>query len=231
VSPVPPRKEAQGDSMRRTIARLMTKAWQEIPHYQVATRIDVRTCLAELEILNEHRTATTRVLSGAVMASAAARAAAEVPGVNGFWVDGSFEPGQGVHLGIVVALRAGGLLAPVIRDADTKSVDALMSEMRDLVTRARTGRLRATEMGGATFTLTELGEGAVESVVPIIHPPQVAILGLGSVHEEPWAENGMVGVRPVVHATLAGDHRAIDGRLGSLYLTVLSRLLQEPMKS
>ena len=226
-----PSKQAAGDSMRRTIARLMTKAWQEIPHYHVASRIDLRSCLAELDKLNESRSAGTRLLSGAVLASAAARAAAEVPGVNGYWIDGSFVPGEGVHLGIVVALRSGGLLAPVIRDANDKTVDDVMSEMRDLVTRARTGRLRATEMVGATFTLTELGEGAVDSVAPIIHPPQVAILGLGSVHEEPWAEHGMLDVRPVVHANLAGDHRAIDGRLGSLYLAALSRLLQEPMKS
>ncbi|MGZ4674056.1 MAG: dihydrolipoamide acetyltransferase family protein [Ilumatobacteraceae bacterium] len=226
-----PAKPVAGDTMRRTIARLMTKAWQEIPHYHVASRIDLRSCLAELDKINENRSAAGRVLSGAVLASAAARAAAEVPGVNGYWLDESFVQGEGVHLGIVVALRSGGLLAPVIRDANDKTVDEVMNEMRDLVTRARTGRLRATEMVGATFTLTELGEGAVDSVTPIIHPPQVAILGLGSVHDEPWAEQGMLDVRPVVHATLAGDHRAIDGRLGSLYLTTLSRFLQEPMKS
>jgi pyruvate dehydrogenase E2 component (dihydrolipoamide acetyltransferase) len=220
-----------GDTMRRTIARLMTKAWQEIPHYHVASRIDLRSCLAELDTINENRSAASRVLSGAVLASAAARAVAEVPGVNGYWLDGSFVQGDGVHLGIVVALRSGGLLAPVIRDANRKTVDEVMNEMRDLVTRARTGRLRATEMVGATFTVTELGDGAAESVAPIIHPPQVAILGLGSVHDEPWAEHGMLDVRPVVHATLAGDHRAIDGRLGSLYLTTLSRFLQEPIKS
>ena len=96
---------------------------------------------------------------------------------------------------------------------------------------ARTGRLKASEVGGATFTITELGEGGVDSVVPIIHPPQVAILGFGAVHDEAWAEDGMIAVRAVVHATLAGDHRAIDGRIGSAYLTTLTKYLQEPLES
>ncbi len=232
--PSEPRKppttdEAQSDAMRRTIGRLMTKSWQQIPHYHVALRIDIHDCMESLAQLNAQRDAATRILPGAALALAAARAAAAVPGVNGYWNDESFVPGDGVHLAIVVALRRGGLLAPVIHDAATKNLDSLMSEMRDLVTRARTGRLKASEVSGATFTLTELGDGEVDSVTPIIHPPQVAILGLGAIHDEPWAENGMLAVRPVVHATLAGDHRAVDGRLGSLYLNAFRRFVQEPI--
>lgn len=218
------------DTMRRTIGRVMKRAWQEIPHYQVASRIDLHQCLDFLTALNAQRSAASRILPAAVLARAAARAAAAVPGVNGHWVNDSFVPGDGVHLAVVVALRTGGLLAPVIRDAGSKSVDTMMAEMRDLVTRARTGHLRASEVTGATFTITELGEGGVDTVVPIIHPPQVAILGLGAIHDEAWAENGMLAVRPIVHATLAGDHRAIDGRLGSLYLTAFAHCLQEPIE-
>jgi pyruvate dehydrogenase E2 component (dihydrolipoamide acetyltransferase) len=217
------------DSMRQAIARVMTRSWQEIPHYQVGTRIDLHVMLERLSARNAAQPVTRRVLPAAVLLSAAARAAAEVPEVNGHWVDGAPVPSAAVHLGIVVAVRTGGLLAPVLRDADTKDLDTVMAELRDLVTRARSGRLRASEISGATFTVTELGEGAVERVVPIIHPPQVAIAGFGSIHDEAWADNGMVGGRPVVHVTLAADHRAIDGRLGSLYLTALARLLQEPL--
>jgi pyruvate dehydrogenase E2 component (dihydrolipoamide acetyltransferase) len=82
-------------------------------------------------------------------------------------------------------------------------------------------------MGGATFTLTQLGEGEVDTVVPIIHPPQVAILGLGAVRDAPWIDHGTVVVRPVVRATLAADHRAVDGRNGSAFLVALDRHLQE----
>jgi len=227
---VAPRRDRQvaAVEMRRAISRVMTKAWQEIPHYQVATRIDLQRCLESLAALNSDRTAATRILPAAVFAHAAARAATSVPEVNGHWLDGSFVAGSSVHLGIVVALRTGGLLAPVIRHAADKDLFTVMDEMRDLVTRARTGRLRASEIGDATITLTQLGEGEVDAVVPIIHPPQVAILGLGAIHDEPWAHDGMLAVRPVVHATLCGDHRAVDGRLGSLFLASFTRFLQEP---
>ncbi len=218
------------EAMRRAIARLMTTAWQTIPHYQVATRIDLHLMIEALELRNSAHTAAERILPAAALVRAAARAAASVPGVNGFWIDDAFVPGGGVHIGVVVALRRGGLLAPVVRDADRKDLVTIMAEMRDLVTRARTGRLKASEVGGATFTITELGEGGVDSVVPIIHPPQVAILGFGAVHDEAWAEDGMLAVRAVVHATLAGDHRAIDGRIGSAYLTTLAKYLQEPLE-
>lgn len=231
----PPAAEAESlsdpghaaDTMRRAISRLMTKAWQEIPHYRVGLRLELSGCLQELATINDGRSAARRVLPSAVLAHAAARAAATVPGVNGHWRDGTFVPSQAVHLAVVVALHGGGLLAPVIHDAADKSLDAFMGEMRDLVTRARTGRLRASEVAGATFTITQLGDGEVDEVTPIIHPPQVAILGLGAIHDEPWAENGMLAARPVVHATLAGDHRAIDGRIGSAYLNALKRCLQE----
>ena len=217
--------------MRRAIARLMTTSWQTIPHYQVATRIDLHLMIEALEQRNSAHTAAERILPAAALVRAAAQAAASVPGVNGFWIDDAFVPGEGVHIGVVVALRRGGLLAPVVRDADRKDLVTIMAEMRDLVTRARTGRLKASEVGGATFTITELGEGGVDSVAPIIHPPQVAILGFGAVHDEAWAEDGMIAVRAVVHATLAGDHRAIDGRIGSAYLTTLTKYLQEPLES
>jgi pyruvate dehydrogenase E2 component (dihydrolipoamide acetyltransferase) len=121
------------------------------------------------------------------------------------------------------------LLAPVIHDADGKDLDVIMEELRDLVTRARRGRLRGSEVAGATLTVTDLGEHSVDSVTPIIHPPQVAIVGLGAIRDVAWAVDGLLGVHPVVHATLAGDHRVSDGRVGAQMLTSLDRLLQEEL--
>ncbi|MGB8857834.1 MAG: dihydrolipoamide acetyltransferase family protein [Ilumatobacteraceae bacterium] len=220
---------SEGDRMRIAIARQMTKSWQEIPHFRVATRIEVSGLLAQLAGLNERRSVAERVLPAAALLRAAAQAAADVKGVNGWWQDGAFRPAPEVHVGVVVALRSGGLLAPVIRNADQKTLDQVMAELRDLVTRARTGHLRASDVGSATFTVTQLGENEVEDVSPIIHPPQVAILGLGALHHEPWAVDDALAVRPVVHASLAADHRAIDGRIGSLYLNALRRHLQEAL--
>ncbi len=218
------------DPMRAAIARQMERAWREIPHFQVAQSIDVGAALAALAAHNDGRSANDRVLAAAVFVRAAARAAAAVPTVNGWWRDGAAVAGDGVHVGLVVALRRGGLVAPVVHDADTKDLETVMAEFRDLVTRARAGRLRASEMSGATFTVTQLGEGEVDTVVPIIHPPQLAILGLGAVQDRPWALGGALAVRPVLRATLAVDHRAVDGRAGSAYLLAFSRLLQEDPK-
>jgi pyruvate dehydrogenase E2 component (dihydrolipoamide acetyltransferase) len=226
---VPGHTGSPSDPMRTAIARQMLRAWQEIPHFQVATTIELSSPLAALAVLNEHRTAVDRVLPAAIFVRAAALASAQVPGVNGWWRHGQFEAAVGVHVGVVIALRRGGLLVPVLHDAQDKDLDTLMAEMRDLVTRARAGRLKASEMAGASITVTQLGDGEVDTVVPIIHPPQVSILGLGAVHSSPWVVGDSVVVRPVIRAVLAADHRAVDGRLGSAFLVSLDRQVQEQL--
>ena len=152
---------------------------------------------------------------------------AKTPELNGFWEDGSFRPGAAVHVGWAIALRGGGLIAPAIRDADRRSLDELMAAMRDLVRRARGGGLRGSELTDPTITVTSLGERGAESVLPIIYPPQVAMVGFGRIVTRPWVVDGAIGPRPVVTVTLAGDHRASDGHRGGLLLAEIDRLLQE----
>jgi pyruvate dehydrogenase E2 component (dihydrolipoamide acetyltransferase) len=98
------------------------------------------------------------------------------------------------------------------------------------VLRARTGKLRATELASATITVTSLGEGSVDTVYPIIYPPQVAIVGFGRIAERPWVSEGRVEPRPLVSMSLAADHRASDGHYGGLFLADIDRRLQEPDK-
>ncbi|MFE1786373.1 2-oxo acid dehydrogenase subunit E2, partial [Streptomyces sp. NPDC059506] len=119
-------------------------------------------------------------------------------------------------------------LAPALRDADTLPLPRLMSGLRDLVARARTGRLRGSEAGDPTITVTNLGDQGVEAVFGVIYPPQVALVGFGRVTERPVAVDGMLGVRPAVTATLSADHRAGDGAVGARYLSAVDRLLQKP---
>jgi pyruvate dehydrogenase E2 component (dihydrolipoamide acetyltransferase) len=133
-----------------------------------------------------------------------------------------------VHLGVAISLREGGLVAPAIHDADRLSLDEMMLRLRDLVNRARSWRLRSSEMSDPTITVTNLGERGVETAFPVIIPPQVAIVGFGRVVDQPVAIGGELAVHPVVHATLAGDHRVTDGHRGGLFLDALDRLLQEP---
>ena len=151
-----------------------------------------------------------------------------MPVKNGFCTDAEFPPSPAVHLGVAVALRGGGLVAPAIHDADTLPVDVLMTALRDLVGRARGGRLQRAEMSDPTITVTNLGDLGVESVYGVIYPPQVALVGLGRVVEQPYAANGLLGIRPAVIATLSADHRVSDGLRGGRFLDRIGELLQTP---
>ncbi|MEV5955347.1 2-oxo acid dehydrogenase subunit E2 [Streptomyces sp. NPDC051987] len=226
--PAADRPQQRTDVMRRAIAELMSRSKREIPHYYLSTTIDLTTAMDWLRRVNRGRTPADRLVPAALLLRAAVLAAREVPSLNGHWQDDGFTPAPDVHLAVAVSLRQGGLLAPVIHDAGSLPPDALMSRLKDLVERARRGRLRGSETSGATLTVTNLGEQGVESVYGVIHPPQVALVGFGAVVERPWAAGGMLGVRPVVTATLAADHRASDGAVGARYLRAVDRVLQNP---
>lgn len=216
--------------MRRAIAAAMARSKREIPHYYLETPIELSRALSWLQAENARRPISERLLPVVLLLKAVARALGDVPELNGFWVDDHLEVRQNVHIGFAVALRQGGLVNPAIHDVDLKSTDELMAAIHDLIPRVRAGRLKSSEMTDATITMTNLGDLGVETVHGIIYPPQVALVGFGRISERPWAENGMLGIRPVVTATLAGDHRATDGRVGARFLEALNRHLQEPEK-
>ena len=215
-------------SLRRAIGALMTRSKQTIPHYYLSTTLDLRAAVAWMQSVNAHRPVAARLVPSALLLKAAALAARDVPEVNGFYDEGGFRPSAAVHLGVAVALRRGGLVAPAIHDADTLPVDVLMEQLRDLVSRARAGRLQRAEMADPTLTVTNLGDLGVDSVYGVIYPPQVAMVGLGRVMEQPWAENGLLGVRYAAIATLSADHRVSDGLRGARYLARINELLQGP---
>lgn len=226
VSPPEPRRDRQS-ALRRAIGDLMTRSKREIPHYYLATTIDLHAASIWLADRNAERPVTERVLPAALLLRATALAAVEHPALNGHW-DGTFRPAPAVHLGLAISLRGGGLVAPAIRDADSLDVDDLMAGLRGLVERARSGRLRGSEMIDPTITVTNLGDQGADEVFGVIYPPQVALVGFGRVSERPWAVDGMLDVRPTIRATLAADHRATDGHEGSRFLSTIDRLLQTP---
>ncbi|MEI5007445.1 2-oxo acid dehydrogenase subunit E2 [Streptomyces sp. PmtA] len=220
--------EDRASAMRQAIAALMTRANREIPHYYLSTNVDMAAAMDWLHEHNRRSPVGERLLPAALLLKAAACAAREVPELNGYWVDGGFVPGDGVHLGVAVSLRGGGLVAPALHDADTLDLRQLMAGLKDLVARARTGWLRGSEVSAPTLTVTNLGDQGVETVYGVIYPPQVALVGFGRVGDRPSAVDGLLGVRPVVTATLSADHRATDGAVGARYLTAVDRLLQNP---
>ena len=216
------------ERMRRQIAERMSRSNAEIPHYYLSTTVDMSAATQWLQERNRGRGMRDRLVPAALLLKAVALALRKVPGLNGYWVDDHLAAEQQVRLGVAVALRGGGLVVPAIADADLMPVEELMAHLRELVERARRGRMRSSDLAEPTITVTDLGERGVESVMGVIYPPQVALVGLGSVVKRPWAVDGLLGVRPLVTATLAADHRASDGHVGALYLTAFERLVQRP---
>jgi len=217
--------------MRQAIAAAMARSKREIPHYYLATDIDVSTALKWLEEKNAGRTPGERLLPAVLTLKAVALAVKKHPAFNGTFEPATgFAPSGAVHLGVAIAIRGGGLASPAIHDCDTLSLDALMARMRDLVARTREGRLRSSEMSDATLTVSSLGERGVESLYGVIYPPQVAIVGFGRVAPKPVSVGERVESRNVMTSTLAADHRVSDGHSGSLFLREISALLQEPAR-
>jgi pyruvate dehydrogenase E2 component (dihydrolipoamide acetyltransferase) len=216
------------DGMRRAIAAAMAKSNREIPHYYLQSRIDMSRTLAWLEERNRERSIQDRLLMVVPLLKAVAKALREVPDLNGFWIDDGHRISEAIHLGFAISMKGGGLVAPAIHDVDRLTSDELMAALRDLIPRARAGRLRGSEMTDATLTVTSLGDLGVESVFGVIYPPQVGLVGFGKILEQPWAQNGMLGVHPVMTASLAADHRATDGHVGAQFLDALNRHFQAP---
>ncbi|MFO7691057.1 MAG: dihydrolipoamide acetyltransferase family protein [Cryobacterium sp.] len=218
----------RAESLRRATGVLMARSKTTIPHYYLSATIDMGAALEWLHAANEQRPVSARLVPSVLLLKAVARAAAAMPDMNGFFTDDRFTPSSAVHLGVAVALRHGGLVAPAIHDADTCGVTELMERLKDLVSRARNGHLQRAEMADPTITVTSLGDLGVEAVFGVIYPPQVALVGFGVVSERPVARGGLLGVRPVVTATLSADHRVSDGLRGARFLAMIDDVMQKP---
>jgi len=225
---VPAEPATPAEAMRRAIAAAMSRANRDIPHYFLAQPVDVTGALDWLAAANQARPVTGRLLFGALLLKAVALALRDYPDFNGFWRDGAFQPGAGIHVGSATSIRGGGLVAPAIHDTDRMSLDELMAALRDLVKRARALRLTSGQMADATITVSSLGDQGVEALYGVIYPPQVALVGFGSVEQRPWVVDGEIVSRRILLATLSADHRASDGRRGALFLRRIGERLQDP---
>lgn len=227
-APAQPAPSAAATAMRKAIAAAVSRSNREIPHYYLETEIDLSKPLQWLEEENRKRSMRERILPVALLVKATALALREVPELNGFWQNDQLEVRQDIHIGFAVALRQGGLIAPAVHHVDQLGVGEVMQRLADLIERTRGGHLRSSELTDATMSVTSLGDRGVRTVYGVIYPPQVALVGFGRISERPWAENGLLGVRRCVTATLAADHRATDGHQGALFLEALTRHLHLP---
>lgn len=214
--------------MRKAIAAAMARANRDIPHYYVSTAIDVSPLVGWLAEYNRTRPVDARLLYVAPLLKAVAVTLTQFEALNGYFENGVFLPSADINVGIAVAMRRGGLVTPAILGVDGLDLASLMARLNDVVGRVRGGGLRSSELSMGTVTLTNLGERTADAILPIIYPPQVAIIGCGQIRERPWVADGRVVARPLLEVTVAGDHRVSDGRTGAQFLRRLEELLSKP---
>jgi pyruvate dehydrogenase E2 component (dihydrolipoamide acetyltransferase) len=230
---IPPRPAAEFEDvpmspMRAAIAKRMPMSKAPVPHFYVTSEVAMDEAWALRERLNT-LDGQPKISVTDMVIKAVALALLKNPGVN------AQLSGQGVrihhraHLGIAVALDQ-GLITPVLRDCDAKPLARIAVEARDLADRARGGKLRAPEMSGATFSISNLGMYDVEEFSAIINPPEGAILAVGSVLQKPVVEDGELRVGRRMKMTISCDHRVMDGAMGARFLQDVKRLLEEPLR-
>ena len=213
--------------MRRAIARRMTESKRQVPHFYVSTEIEMDALLALADVANQGRSREERLTVTAFLLRAVALTLADHPAFNATWNGETIERVDAINIGVAIALDD-GLIAPALLDCRRRDVADLAAGLADLVTRTRSGRLRAAEIGDGTFTLSNLGMFDVTAFTAIVTPPQVAILATARVVERPVVRDGEVVVRRVMTATLSSDHRVVDGAGAAAFLGTLKGLLETP---
>jgi pyruvate dehydrogenase E2 component (dihydrolipoamide acetyltransferase) len=217
-----------GSPMRAAIAAAMTRSKREIPHYYLTHRFDISPAVAAVEEHNRGHAPEERLLLATLLIKAVARAVCDFPEMNGFHEEGRRVESKAIHVGVAIAMRGGGLAAPAIHHTDRLSLPNLMKQMQDLVGRVRQGKFKSSEVSDPTITVSSLGDRGVEALLPIIYPPQVAIVGFGSPAIRPWVYRATVEPRHVIGVSLAADHRVSDGHSGTLFLRRIADLLERP---
>jgi pyruvate dehydrogenase E2 component (dihydrolipoyllysine-residue acetyltransferase) len=214
--------------MRQTIARRMTLSKTTIPHFYITTAIDMERAIALRQSLNELVADGAKVSFNDMILKAVANALRQFPRMNVSYADDKIHLHQRIHLSMAVALDE-GLITPVLRDCDRKSLGEITREARELTERARARRLKPEDYTGGTFSVSNLGMYDVEDFAAIINPPEAAILAVGSIKPQPVVIDGQLGIGHRMQATLSGDHRAVDGVTAAQFLQIVKRSLEQPL--
>jgi pyruvate dehydrogenase E2 component (dihydrolipoamide acetyltransferase) len=215
--------------MRKAIARNLAVSKPGAPHFYLEASVDARRLVALREQLEELERGPVSLND--LVVKATAEALARHPEVNAAWGADAIVQRGSVDVGVAVALDE-GLVTPVVRDADAKSVFEIAEELRDLAGRARERKLRPEEYQGASFTVSNLGMFGVESFYAVINPPEAAILAVGAVQKVPWVDEatGAIVAMERMHLGLSCDHRVVDGATGARFLRTLRLVLESPVR-
>jgi pyruvate dehydrogenase E2 component (dihydrolipoamide acetyltransferase) len=220
-------EEVELTSTRKTIARRLTEAWQA-PVFQLTVSVDMARALELRErLVARLREGEAKPTVGDLLTKVCAAALVRHPAVNAHFAGDRILRFPYAHVGIAVAAPQ-GLVVPVIRDADRRTIQEIAAARADVVSRARDGKLQRADLEDGTFTISNLGMFGIEQFIAVLNPPQAAILAVGSTEEKPVVRDGQVEVRPTMSMTITCDHRAIDGADGAEFLRTVKELLEEP---
>ena len=225
-TPEPGDKVVPNNNMRKTIAKRLKAAYADAPVFFLTAQFN---CDALVEYRTQLKESGNKVSYNDIVIAACAKALRDVPEVNAAWADENIIQRAKVDIGMAVALP-GGLITPVIRDADKKALSDIATDTKGLVKKARDGKLAPTEYTGSTFTISNLGMKAIEQFTAIINPPEACILAVGSMQQEPVVENGKLAIGWRMKVTLTCDHRVVDGALGADFLSAVRSYIEDPGK-
>lgn len=225
--PRPAEKWIPLKGIRRVIAKRMTESFQNVPHFYLSLEIDMTTCLALHEQLRaevEKRTQLRLTLTD-ILVKVAASALKEHPIINSRIEGDQIHLIEEINIGVAIALED-GLIVPIVRQADRKSLTEIASTLRDLTQKAKEGKLSLEEVGGGTFTLSNMGMLGIDKFNAIINPPECSILGVGRTVEKPVFHGGEIKVRPMAWFSLSSDHRIVDGATAARFLNHIKKLVE-----
>ena len=223
----PPFDFEPANSMRKVIAQRLTESKQTVPHFYLTVDCEIDTLLALRKDLN-FRSDDYKISVNDLIIKACGVALRRVPAANASWTGDGIKRYHQADISVAVAIE-GGLITPVIRDAGGKGLETISSEMRDMATRARDGKLLPEEYQGGTFSISNLGMFGIKQFDAVINPPQGAIMAVGAGEQRPVVRNGALAVATVMSVTMSVDHRVVDGAIGAELLAAFKTLVEDPM--
>jgi pyruvate dehydrogenase E2 component (dihydrolipoamide acetyltransferase) len=224
----------KNNNVRKVIARRLLESKQNVPHFylsvdlQIDKLLDIRQSLNELANFDAKGVPAYKISVNDLVVKAVALALKAVPAANSSWTDEAILLYNNVDLAIAVAVD-GGLLTPIVRNADQKSVQEISNEIKSLAKKARDGKLQPEEFQGGGFSISNLGMYGIDSFQAIINPPQSCILAVGAGVQKPVVENGKIAISTIMNVTLSSDHRAVDGAVGAEFLKSLRKFIENPV--
>lgn len=220
-------REESVSQMRKTIAKRLAESKYSAPHFYLTIELDMENAMAARKAINA-AIEPDKISINDLVIKAAAAALEKHPQVNASWMGDKIRYNEHIHMGVAVAVDE-GLLVPVVRFANTKSMKAINAEVRDLAGKARDKKLQPKDWEGNTFTISNLGMFGIEEFTAIINPPDSAILAIGTIVEKPVVKNGEIVIGHTMKVTMSCDHRIVDGAVGSEFLRTFRKYMENPV--